>query len=157
MPLSGAAGIESRLGSGNNSGDHQLVITFPIPVTVGSAIVTTGQGAVGSVAVSGAEVTVNLTGVSNAQVIVVTLFSVNDGPNTGDIPIQACFLAADANHNGAVNSTDVGQIKLQVGQPVSASNFRSDVNASGAINSTDVGAAKLATGTALTSIFQTGR
>ena len=149
MPLSGAPGIESRFGSGSNSGNHQLVITFPVPVTVASAMVTMGQGAVDSVVASGAEVTVNLTGVSNAQAIVVTLFSVNDGSRTGDIPIQAAFLAADANHSGAVNSTDVGQVKTQVGQPVSASNFRSDVNASGAINSTDVGLAKVSTGTGL--------
>jgi hypothetical protein len=149
MPLTGAVGIESRSGSGSNPGDHQLVITFPIPVTVGSAMVTTGQGAVDSVVTSGAEITVNLTGVSNAQAIVVTLFSVNDGSRTRDIPISAGFLVADANHSGAVNSTDVGQIKAQVGQPLSAINFRSDVNASGAINSTDVGLAKLSTGTGL--------
>ena len=149
MPLSGAVGIEPRLGSGTNSGDHQLVITFPIPVTVANAMVTSGQGAVASAVVSGAEVTVNLTGVTNAQSIVVTLFSVNDGSRTGDIPIQAGFLVADTNQNGAVNATDVGQIKIQAGQPVNASNFRSDVNASGAINSTDVGIGKLSTGTGL--------
>ena len=54
MPLSGRPGIESRLGSGSNSGNHQLVITFPIPVTVASAMVTMGQGAVDSVVASGA-------------------------------------------------------------------------------------------------------
>ena len=147
MPLSGAAGIESRLGSGSNSGGHQLVITFPIPVTVASAMVTTGQGTIDSVVASGAEVTVNLSSVSNAQIIVVTLFSVNDGSRTGDIPIRAGFLVADVNQSGTVNSTDIGQIKVQTGQAVSASNFRLDVNASGAINATDVGLAKSATGT----------
>jgi hypothetical protein len=149
MPLTGAVGIESRSGSGSNSGNHQLVITFPVPVTVGNAMVTTGQGAVDSVVTSGAEVTVNLTGVSNAQAIVMTLFSVNDGSRLRDIPISAGFLVADANQSGAVNSTDVGQVKAQAGQPVGASNFRSDVNASGAINSTDVSLAKLSTGTGL--------
>jgi hypothetical protein len=147
LPLTGPVGIESRSGSGSNN--HQLVITFPIPVTVGSAMVTTGQGAVNSVATSGAEVTVDLTGISNGQVVVVTLFSVNDGSRIRDIAISAGFLVADANHSGAVNSTDVGQVKVQAGQVVSASNFRSDVNASGAINSTDVGLAKLSTGTGL--------
>jgi hypothetical protein len=149
MPLSGAVGIESRLGSGAGSGDHQLVITFPVPVTIGSAMVTSGQGAVASAVASGAEVTVNLSNISNAESIVVTLFSVNDGSRTGDIPIQAGFLAADTNQNGAVNASDVGQVKIQSGQPVTTSNFRTDVNASGTINASDVSRAKLATGTAL--------
>lgn len=149
MPLSGAPGIEPRLGSGTNSGDHQLVITFPIPVTVANAMVTAGQGAVGSVVVNGAEVAVNLTGVTNAQAIAVTLLSVNDGSNTADIAVQAAFLAADTNQNGVVNATDIAPIKQQTGQAVSASNFRSDVNANGTINASDVGLAKLATGTAL--------
>jgi hypothetical protein len=149
LPLSGSTGIEPRRGSGTNSGDHQLVITFPIPVTVASAMVTTGQGAVDSVVTNGAEVTVNLTSVSNGQVIAVTLFSVNDGSRTADVPIQVGFLVGDTTQNGTVNSGDVGQIKSQAGQPVSLSNFRLDVNASGAINAGDVSAAKVATGTAL--------
>jgi hypothetical protein len=149
MPVSGASGIEPRLGSGTNSGDHQLVVTFPIPVTVASAMVTSGQAAVASLVASGAEVTVNLTSVVNAQAIVVTLFSVNDGSHTADIQIPAAFLAGDANQNGSVNSSDVGQVKTQTGQPVSTSNFRFDVNANGAINSSDVGLTKLSTGTGL--------
>lgn len=149
LPLNGPAGIESRLGSGSNSGDHQLVITFPIPVSVGNAMITAGQGAVGSVSISGAEVTLNLTGVTNAQVVVLTLLSVNDGSRTTDIPIHAGFLVADANQNGAVTASDVAQVKTQAGQLVGASNFRADINASGTINATDVGLAKLATGTAL--------
>jgi len=74
-------------------------------------------------------ITVNLTGVTDVQRITVTLNSVSDGTNTGNIPIFMGVLGRDVNGNNAVNSTDVAQTKSQVGQPVMSSNFREDVNA----------------------------
>ena len=65
LPLTGAAGIECRTGGVNNN--HQVIVTFPSAVGLTSASVTTGVGNVSSFAVSGGQVTVNLTGVSNAQ------------------------------------------------------------------------------------------
>jgi hypothetical protein len=61
-------------------------------------------------------VTVNLTGVTNAQRITVTLGNVNDGTNVGDVAVPMGVLAGDTNGNGTVNAGDIGQTKAQSGQ-----------------------------------------
>jgi hypothetical protein len=147
LPLTGNVGIECRSGGATN--DYQMIVNFATSVTVGSASVTSGTGSVSSVSVSGPQVTVNLTGVTNVQRITVTLMNVNDGTNTGDIPISMGVLVGDVNGNAAVNSSDVSLTKSQVGQPVSGSNFREDVNVNGTISSTDVALVKSDVGTAL--------
>jgi hypothetical protein len=111
--------------------------------------VTSGTGSVSSFSVSGSEVTVNLTGVTNVQRITVTLFNVNDGTHMGNVPVSMGVLVGDVNGNGLVNAADVSLTKSQVGQTVSGSNFREDVNADGAINSTDVALVRSEVGTAL--------
>ncbi len=144
LPLTGSVGVECR-----NGPAHQMIINFAVPVTVGSANVTSGSGSVGSFSVSGAAVTVNLTGVTNAQRITVTLGNVNDGTNLGDVPVSMGVLVGDTNGNGAVNAGDVSQTKGQSGQAVTAANFRTDVNANGSINAGDVALVKGASGTSL--------
>jgi hypothetical protein len=94
-------------------------------------------------------VTVNLTGVTSAQRIILTLINVNDGTNSGDVPIPMGVLVGDVNGNAVVNSSDVSLTKSQVGQAVTASNFREDVNADGLINSVDVALVKAKVGTGL--------
>src|SRR5207244_3584384 len=37
LPLTGPVGVECRKGGGTNSDTHQLIMTFPVPVTVTSA------------------------------------------------------------------------------------------------------------------------
>ena len=124
-----ASGIECRSGGAN--GDHQVVVTFASAVTVGGASISSGTGSVGSFTVNGSQVTVNLTGVANAQTITISLDNVSDGTNMGCAAIPMSLLLADANANGSINSADVAQTKSRVGQTVDASNFRSDVNANG--------------------------
>jgi len=104
---------------------------------------------VSSFSVSGSQVTVNLTGVTNVQRITVTLHNVNDGTSTGDVPVSMGVLIGDVNGNAVVNSSDVSLTKAQAGQPVTGSNFREDVNANGTISSTDVALVKSEVGTAL--------
>ncbi len=147
LPLTGNVGIECRSGGATNA--YQMIINFAASVTVGGASVTSGTGSVSSVSVSGPQVTVNLTGVTNAQIITVTLMNVNDGTNTGDIPISMGVLVGDVNSNAIVNASDVSLTKSQVGNPVSGSNFREDVNANGTISSTDVALVKSDVGNAL--------
>jgi uncharacterized delta-60 repeat protein len=147
LPLTGNVGIECRSGGATN--DYQMIFNFMNPVTVGSAAVTSGTGSVSSFSVSGSQVTVNLTGVTNAQRITVTLFNVNDGMNSGDVPVSMGVLVGDVNGNAVVNASDVSLTKSQVGQAVSGSNFREDVNANGLINSMDVALVKSKVGTAL--------
>jgi uncharacterized repeat protein (TIGR03803 family) len=147
LPLTGNVGIECR--SGGVTNDYQMIINFMTTVTVGSASVTSGTGSVSSFSVSGSQVTVNLTGVTNVQGITVTLFNVNDGTHMGNVPVSMGVLVGDVNGNAVVNATDVALTKSQVGQAVSSSNFREDVNANGTISSTDVAIVKSDVGTSL--------
>src|SRR5438132_14430129 len=94
LPLTGNVGVECRLGP-----TYQMIIDFPSSVTVQSASVTSGTGMVSSFSVSGSEVTVNLTGVTNAQRITVTLFNVNDGTHMGNVPVSMGVLIGDVNGN----------------------------------------------------------
>jgi uncharacterized delta-60 repeat protein len=147
LPLSGDVGVECR--SGGATDDYQMIFNFANSVTVGSASVTSGTGSVSSFSVSGSQVTVNLTGVTNAQRLTVMLFNVNDGMNSGDVPVSMGVLVGDVNGNAVVNASDVSLTKAQVGQAVSGSNFREDVNVNGLINSVDVAQVKAKVGTAL--------
>ena len=147
LPLTGAAGIECRTGGAN--GNHQIILTFPSAVSLTSAGVTTGTGSVGSFTVSGGQVTVNLTGVPNAQTIVITLFGVSDGTNTSNVSIPMGVLLGDTSGNGSVNASDVSLTKLKSGQAIDSSNFRTDVTVNGSINASDVSSVKLKSGTAL--------
>ena len=147
LPLTGNVGVECRSGGGTN--DYQMIINFATSVTVAGASVTSGTGSVSSFSVSGSQVTVNLTGVTNVQRITVTLMNVNDGTHMGDVPVSMGVLVGDVNGNATVSAADVALTKSQVGATVSGSNFREDVNANGVINSVDVAQVKAEVGTAL--------
>jgi hypothetical protein len=99
--------------------------------------------------VAGTIVTINLTGVSNAQRLGVTLESVSDGVNLGSIMIPVGILLGDTNANGSVTAADVGLTKSLVGATLSGTNFRADPNANGSINAADVGLTKANTGVVL--------
>jgi hypothetical protein len=147
LPLTGNVGIECR--SGGSTNNYQMIINFATSVMVGSASVTSGTGSVSSFSVSGPQVTVNLTAVTDAQRITVTLFNVNDGTHVGNVPVSMGVLVGDTTGNGVVNAGDVAQTKSQVGNPVSGSDFREDVNTDGVINATDVALVKSEVGTSL--------
>ena len=148
LPLSGEPGVECRSSGGN----YTQVFTFTNNVTSGSAAVTAGTGNIsGSPVFSGHTMTVNLTGVIDVQKITVTLTGVTDVfsqvlPST---PVSMNVLIGDVNGNKVVNATDVGLVKSQVGQAVTASNFREDVNADGSISSSDVALTKSRVGNGL--------
>ncbi len=109
VALTGAVGVEDR----NSAGAHQVVVTFANPVTVGSASVTAGS--IGSSSVVGNVVTLNLTGVANAQRLGIALSNVSDGVNLGSVMISMGALVGDSNGNGAVSSADVSQTKGRLG------------------------------------------
>jgi hypothetical protein len=147
LPLTGSVGVECRSGGATN--DYQMIINFMNPVTVANASVTSGTGSVSSFTVSGSQVTVNLTGITNVQRITVTLFNVNDGTHMGNVPVSMGVLVGDVNGNAAVNASDVSLTKAQLGQGVGSSNFREDVNANGVINVADVAQIKTNLGSSL--------
>ena len=94
---------------------------------------------------------VNLTGVTNAQVVTVSLTNVIDsaGNSSASVPISMGVLLGDTNGNGVVSASDIAQTKSQSGQAVDEFNFRTDVNVSGSITAADVGLTKSNSGTAL--------
>jgi glucose/arabinose dehydrogenase len=155
LPLTGAPGIECR--SGGATGDHQIILIFGGAVSVNGPIqaaVTSGTGTVGTngvsnggaVTVNGSTVTVPLTNVANAQTITITLFDVHQGASAGDMAVQMSVLLGDTTGNGAVNSSDISDVKTASGS-VSAS--RKDVTVNGVINASDITLVKAQSGTAL--------
>ena len=147
LPLTGFPGIDCR--SGGASGGYQIVFTFPTPITFSGAALT-GTGSVSATSGNGtAIVTVDLTGVTNAQRLTLRLLGVNNGTATNDVAVPMGVLLGDTNWNGVVNASDVSQVKAQIGLPVTSSNFRTDVNANGSINATDTAIVKQNSGTSL--------
>ena len=149
LPLTGTAGVECRTGGAN--GDHTVVITFAVPVTVSGATVSSsdGQATADPPVVTNQIVTVNLHKVANAQTLSLTLVGASDGTNSGNVVIPMSVLLGDTTANGSVNSSDISQTKSQSGQVVSSANFRTDVTVNGAINSSDISLVKSKSGTAL--------
>jgi CSLREA domain-containing protein len=160
LPLSGTSGIECR--SGGTTRDYQLVLTFPVAVTINGtpqAQVATGSGQIGSGGTSNGGVvtfdstktlvTVPLTNVTNAQRIAVTLFSVSDGVNTNNVTIPMGVLLGDVNGSARVDAADVSSVRQQTLQPITTSNFREDVNVSGRIDAADVSIVRQQTLTSL--------
>ena len=146
LPITGTAAIEPRVGQ-PGTGDHMIVFTFANPIVSVSSATCGGTAATTSTA--GNQVTVNCTGVPNAQTVPITLVSVSDGSNTGNVSVPMSALLGDTTINASVNSSDISQTKSQSGQAVSASNFRTDVTANGSINSSDISIVKSKSGTAL--------
>ena len=148
LPLKSNPGVECRSGGATN--DYQVVLTFASAVTFNSASVSAGTGSVGSSSGNGtATITVNLTGVTNAQTVTIHLASVSNGSSTTDVDVQMAVLQGDVNGNRTVNATDIGQTKAVSGQAVAAGTFRADANANGSINATDIGLVKSRSGTSL--------
>ena len=146
LPQTFPFGTECR--SGGVNGVYQIVLAFPSAVTYSGAVVKCGIGTV--VSTSGTNpVSINLTGVTDAQVIKVTLVGVDDGVNCGDVEVKMGVLIGDTNGNGCVNATDVSQTKFQSGQTVTGSNFREDVTGNCAITASDISLVKSKSGACL--------
>jgi hypothetical protein len=95
--------------------------------------------------------TVNLTGVANAQMVTITLSNVTDSFSQvlPDTMVSAGFLAGDTNGDGFVNAGDSLQTRNHSGQATDTTNFRSDVNADGFVNSGDTTVVRARSGTFL--------
>jgi hypothetical protein len=140
LPLSGTVGIECRVGQGPNSNNHQVVVTFGVPIiSVTNATVSSGTGSVSTFVVSGSQVIVNLSGVANAQTITITLTGVNDGTNVADVSIPMGVLLGDVNASRGVDGNDVSAVQSHTRQPVNSDAMaRFDVNVTGGIDGNDV-------------------
>jgi uncharacterized repeat protein (TIGR03803 family) len=147
----GTGAIECRSSGGANA--YTLVFRFPNNLTgVGSASVS-GVGSVSSSTIDSSDAhqyLVDLTGVTNAQAITVSLTNVSDSAGGFSSIVSASMkvLVGDTNGDGFVNSGDIAQTKSQSGISVTSSNFREDLTADGSINSGDIGLVKSKSGTA---------
>lgn len=142
LPLTGAAGVEDRTGNGGVAGTHTIVLSFTSNPAGANASVTAhnppgATGSVSNVSFVGNDMIVDLTGVSDRQVL--TLSVSGGAVSPAGVPIG--FLVGDVNNNHSVSSSDIGQVKAQSGTP-NATTFRSDVNANGSINATDISIVK---------------
>ncbi len=149
LPLTGTAGVECRTGGAN--GDYKIVVTFNNVVTAGSASVSAGS-VLGSPTFSGNAMTINLTGVTNAQALTVSLSNVKDGfgQTLPSVLVPMDLLLADVNANRSVNASDISQVKANSGgSPVTGLNFRNDVNADGSIGASDISMTKATAGTVI--------
>jgi hypothetical protein len=140
--------------SGGTNGDYTLVFTFANPLTsVGGATVSSGTAGIKSrvIGSDAHQYIVDLTGVTNAQRVVISLNNVQDvaANFSGNVAATFNLLVGDTTADGFANSTDIAQTKSQSGTMVINSNYREDLNADGSINSTDIALAKSKSGSAL--------
>jgi hypothetical protein len=154
LPLTGNPGfpgIECR--TGGASGNHTIVFTFANPLTSVAGVSVTGTGSVSSSAIGAEphEYIVNLTGVTNAQRLTVTLTGIADtaGNSTAALAATVGVLAGDTNADHFVDSADIGQTKSESGHAVTGSNFREDLNLDGFLDSADIALVKSKSGGAL--------
>jgi Tol biopolymer transport system component len=146
-------GIECRAGGGTGR-DHTLVFTFSNTPVSGSASVVNGTGSVnGSPTFSGNTMSVNLTGVDNAQQIGVTV-SVTDNfggnfTNPAGIPVYMGVLLGDVDATGRVDGNDVSAVQSHTRQSTDNTNYRYDVDTNGRIDGNDVSATQADTRTSL--------
>jgi glucose/arabinose dehydrogenase len=153
LPLTGPPGIECRSGGAN--GNHTMIFKFAVPLSsVSGASVTNGIGSVSGRMIDSSntrQYIVNLTGVTNAQYITVTLSNVTDVAGNTSVSVSTTMgvLVGDTTANGAVNSSDIAQTQSQSGQPLTINNFREDVTVNGAIDSSDIALVQSQSGTAL--------
>lgn len=151
LPLSGAMGIEDRIGNGGVAGTHTIVLTYSAPPTgvTASVAARNPSGATGSVSnttVSGNDLIVTLTNVSDKQVL--TLSTSGGTVSPAVVPIG--FLAGDVNSSRSVSGSDVSQTKAAAATGVvNSTTFRADVNVGGSVNATDVSIVKSVSGNTL--------
>ncbi len=127
--------------TGGAGGNHTLVFKFDKPVTGGTAAISEGAATLGAPAFNGNEMTVPLSGVTNAQSVSVAVGNVtsSDGGVGGAGATRLGFLFGDVNQSRQVLVSDVGIVNSSLLQPVSAANFLRDVNVDGRLTVSDVG------------------
>lgn len=133
-PVTTSPTVEPRQGPAQS-----IVFTFDKVVTAATAAITEGAGVAGTPTLSGNDVIVGLTGVTDRQYVTVQLTNVSDasGNSGGTASARVGFLLGDVSQNRVVTLTDLGLVNGQLAQAVGAANFLRDVNASGTLTLTD--------------------
>jgi hypothetical protein len=142
LPIGGSPGIECRSGGAN--GDYTIVLAFTDDLTsVQGANLSSGTGSVSSNAIDPNDARnyiVNLTGVTNAQYLTVSLRNVTDstGNFSSSVPATMGVLLGDVNSTRRTDSGDVTVVRNHTVSIPDQQTFQFDVNTSGRIDSGDV-------------------
>jgi hypothetical protein len=151
VDLTSGNGIECRSGGVNN--DFTIVFKFTNIITgVDTVIPSCGSVSGTEIGADEHEFLVHLTGVTcNAQNVSVNLAGVHDSSNQtlGSANATMGLLLGDTTANRLVNSSDISQVQVESGNPVTSSNFRTDLTVNGSINSADISLAQQQSGTGL--------
>src|SRR5262249_34061583 len=135
-------GIECRSGGGNRA--HRVIVFFAEPVQITGASVTPGSGGTASIAgtpvVDHNQITVNLTNISDGQILMINLLGVSNGTAAADVHVPMGVLFGDVTANGKVTNTDVSAVQTNVDptHQVTQGTCRSDVTVNGFVTNTDV-------------------
>jgi hypothetical protein len=140
LPMDGQTGVEDRA-AGKPGNTYTILMTFD--QNIGSAgRASTSCGKVSSTSISGATLTVNLTGVTcNASHITITVNDVLDSSGAyhlADGCVTMGLLLGDVNGDAVVDSADIDIVNSELGQPTNDENFRSDINNDGVIDARDL-------------------
>ena len=135
-PVSTNPSTEPRRGP-----NHTIVFTFDKAISGAAANINAGIATAGTPTISGNDVVVDLTGVSDQQYVTIALANVasTDGGTGGCGSVRLGFLVGDVNQNRVVTVADLGLVNAQLAQVVTAANFLKDVNASGTLTVADKG------------------
>lgn len=151
LPFSGPPPTECRDANGN----FQIVIHYTNGLAAGSASVTNhnpaGSGMVSSVTTSGNDLIVNLFGVTDKQILTLSITGITDtnGSIAPDTSLNIGFLIGDTSSDKKVNAVDISQVKSHSGENTNATNFREDINLGGDVGAADISAVKAHSGNQL--------
>jgi hypothetical protein len=152
LPTSGPPGVECR--SGGVNGDYTIIFSFANNlISVDDVKVSSGTGTIDSSWMGSdmQQYVVNLSGVTNAQYLTVSLTNVRDGIGNFSPAVAGTMgvLVGDVNASRRVDAADVSLVRQQTLQPIGSSNFREDINTSGRIDAADVSVVRQETLTSL--------
>jgi hypothetical protein len=163
LPLVGPIGIECRKNTGldstgpNVGHDHEIIVTFPVNVTVASADATDAPNPPATVGTTTFSVSANVVTVDlhnlprdaahgNRELPVrlnINLRSVSDGTTTNDVSIPMGVLFGDVNGSQRTDSGDITIVRNHtISIPTDNAAARFDVTLSGRIDSGDVTAVR---------------
>ncbi|MBS0321919.1 MAG: S8 family serine peptidase [Proteobacteria bacterium] len=126
---------EPRAGSA-----HTVVFTFSKPIASATATVTEGTATAGTLVMSGNEVQVPLTGVTDQQYVTVQLSDIvaTDSGTSAPVSVRMGLLAGNVKQTRLVTYADLLTISPQIAQTVTSANFLLDVNVDGLLSVTDL-------------------
>ena len=140
LNLSGTPSVEPRVG-----GPTQIVLTYSSSVVIGSnfSITSTNtsggaDGSLSSISTGGSMMTVNLSGATDGQILVLQINDVriNSTAPSGDYTLDIGVLMGDANEDGGVNAGDFDTLAGNYGG--SGKNYsQGDLNDDGIVNTAD--------------------